>query len=132
MGIQIVAMVWVFNSAFGLVKSALVGAAMSVSSWILALFGLLPYFGQKLYGQIAPDVIDGVFGFLGVEPSTELKVPGTVNFVLKWFAGESEMVGSIGDYVYANGHALSIGISIAVGVFVVVLVFRLLAGGSSR
>jgi len=112
--LQIGGTMWVLSTHLGALKSALVALAMTLTTWVLALAGIIPIVGQMLYRRLAMGVIAWVFGVLGVDQNISLTVPRFVNFILKWVLGEAELTGTLASYTHAVGYTLSIGVSVLV------------------
>jgi len=119
-----VAIVWFLSSYLGLWKAILVDLVMTLTTWILALMGIIPILGQWLYKIFAKEVIIWTYGLLQVNPDIQLSVPQWVNSVLKWILGGDEVIGSLASYTYGVGYTYSIIVSLSVVVGIILTVVR--------
>lgn len=122
--LQNVAIIVLVSNQFGLGTGALVAVSTTVTSWLLALTGIIPFWGQTIYKQNAEGIIASVYRSIGVNPSFPLIAPDWVNFTLKWILGGDEVIGTITSYAFAAGYALSIAVSFTVVGSIILIIFR--------
>jgi len=118
------AIVWLLSSQLGILKALLVSFVMTLTTWVLAFMGIIPVIGQWIYRQFAEEVIVWVCGLLGVNPNFQLQVPNWINFILKWILGGDEVLGTLVSFTFAGGYALTILVSIGVGIVIILTIVR--------
>ena len=113
-GVPFTAMTVILAGQLGVLKAALDALVVTISGYLLGLFGIIPFLGQRWYRGIAPGIIDWIFRTLGLDPNIQLRVPGFVNWILKWLVGQDALTGTFGSYTYAFGYGTSIAISVGI------------------
>lgn len=121
------AIVWFLSGYLGFWKAILVAVVMTLATWLLAFFGVIPFLGQWAYKLFAKDILIWIYGLLNVNPDIQLIVPKWINTVLKWIAGAEEVTGSLASYTFAVGYTLSILASFGVVVAIIIGIVRKVA-----
>ena len=129
------AVVWVLTGILGFWKAIFVGLIMTLTTWVLAIMGIIPIFGQWLYKLFAEEVIIWVYGLLQVNPHIELSLPGWINSFVQWILCIDEIFGvfscivnkttpTLAIYTFGVGYTLSILVSISVVLGIIFTVIR--------
>jgi hypothetical protein len=129
-GVPFTAMTVILAGQLGVLRAAWNALVVTISGYLLGLFGIIPFLGQRWYKAAAPGVIDWVFGLLGQDQNIQLKVPGFVNWILKWIVGQDALTGTFGSYTYAFGYSTSVAISVGIGALLVFGLIALLVGSN--
>lgn len=129
--------VWILSSFLGLWKATLVAVVMTITTWILAFMGIIPFVGQWLYKLFAKEVIIWLYGLLQVNPDIKLSMPGWINSFVKWILCTDELFGvwsciknpslfnpTLAEYTFGAGYTLSILVSLSVVVAIIFTIAR--------